>query len=37
MFDDCYIRLRSLFWRSAVERELDDELQFHLERQTEKY
>lgn len=29
--------LRALFHRAAVERDLDDELQFHLERETEKY
>ncbi len=27
------LRLRSLFWRAEVERELDEELQFHLEQQ----
>lgn len=30
-------RLRALFRRGDVERELDDELHFHLERETEKY
>ena len=30
-------RFRSPFRRQAVERELDDELRFHLERQSEKY
>jgi len=29
------LRLRSLFRRSAVEQELDEELQYHIERQTE--
>jgi len=29
--------LRALFRRAEVERELDDELRFHLERETEKY
>ena len=29
-------RLRALFGREAVERELDDELRFHVERETEK-
>ena len=29
------LRLRSLFRRSAVERELDEELQYHIDRQTE--
>lgn len=37
MLSDLYIRLRSLFRRSKVEEELDDELRFHWERQTEKY
>jgi putative ABC transport system permease protein len=31
------LRLRSLFRRSQVERELDEELQYHLERQIEEY
>src|SRR5216684_3875325 len=31
------LRLRSLFRRNAVERELDDELQFHLEQKTQHY
>src|SRR6185437_2843315 len=30
-------RLRALVRRGAVERELDDELRFHLQRETEKY
>ena len=34
---DVRIRLRALFQRRAVEAELDEELHFHLERQTEKY
>jgi hypothetical protein len=37
MLNDLYFRLRSLFRRSAVEKELDDELGFHLEQQMEKY
>ena len=37
MLSDLIFRLRSLFRRKAVERELDDELRFHLERQVEKY
>jgi putative ABC transport system permease protein len=37
MLDDLFLRFRSLFRRRAVEAELDDELRFHLERQTEKY
>jgi putative ABC transport system permease protein len=36
MFSDLLIRLRSLFRRSAVESELDDELRFHFEQQVEK-
>jgi predicted permease len=31
------LRLRSLFHRQRVERELDDELQYHLERKIEEY
>lgn len=31
-----HLRLRSLFKRSRVESELDDELQFHLEKQVEE-
>src|SRR5215831_14871121 len=31
------LRLRSLFRRRLVEQDLDDELQFHLERKTEEY
>jgi len=31
------LRLRSLFRRSRVEQELDEELQFHLDRKTEEY
>ena len=30
-------RLRAIFRRSAAERELDDELRFHLEREAERY
>jgi predicted permease len=36
MISDLFIRLRYLFRRSTVERELDDELRFHLEHQTGK-
>jgi len=36
MLSDLIFRLRSLFRRRAVENELDDELQFHLEQQVEK-
>ncbi len=35
MWSDLRIRLRSLFRRSTVEAELDEELRFHLERQVE--
>src|SRR5208337_2930251 len=31
------LRLRSLFRRTRVEQELDEELQYHLERKTEEY
>src|SRR5262245_16570731 len=31
------LRLRSILKRSRVESELDEELQYHLERQTEEY
>jgi hypothetical protein len=37
MFSDLLFRLRSLFRRSIVENELDDELQFHLDKQVEKH
>ncbi|MGD0627789.1 MAG: ABC transporter permease [Terracidiphilus sp.] len=37
MISDLFIRLRSLFLRTAVEGELDEELRFHLENQVEKY
>jgi predicted permease len=36
MLSDLLHRLRAIVWRSDVERELDDELRFHLERETEK-
>jgi putative ABC transport system permease protein len=29
------LRLRTLFWRSDVERDLDDEVRYHVDRQTE--
>jgi len=35
MGDEILFRLRSLFRRRALERELDDELRDHIERQTE--
>ena len=31
------LRLRSLFRRRRVERELDEELQYHLDRKIEEY
>src|SRR5262245_45012014 len=31
------LRLRSLFRRKRVEQDLDEELQYHLERKTEEY
>jgi predicted permease len=37
MLSGLYIRLRSLFRRSKVELELDDELRFHQEQQADKY
>src|ERR1700759_5561282 len=37
MLSDLYVRLRSLLRRSQVEHDLDDELRFHQEQQTEKY
>lgn len=37
MLSDLYIRFRSLFRRSKVEEELNDELRFHTENQAEKY
>ena len=37
MLSDFLYRLRAVFKRSTVESELHDELQFHLERQVEKY
>src|SRR5262245_18342543 len=36
MLDRIKIRLRALLRREAVERELDDELRFHLEREAER-
>ncbi len=37
MLSDLRYRVRALFRRRAVDRELDDELQFHLDRQAERY
>jgi putative ABC transport system permease protein len=36
MWSDLRFRLRALFRRDAVERELDDELRFHVEREAEQ-
>ena len=36
MISDLLYRLRAILRRGAMERELDDELRFHLERETEK-
>lgn len=37
MIGDLIFRLRSLLGRAAVEKELDEELQFHLDQQVEKH
>ena len=37
MLHDLLFRLRTMMRRPAAENELDDELRFHLERETEKY
>lgn len=37
MLDDLIFRIRALFRRARAESDLDDELRFHLERETEKY
>jgi predicted permease len=37
MLSDLLIRLRALFRRNDVERELDDELRFHFDHQVEKF
>jgi predicted permease len=37
MFSDAIYRLHALFRRKAVDRELDEELQYHLDREAEKY
>ncbi|HWH50981.1 MAG TPA: ABC transporter permease [Gemmatimonadaceae bacterium] len=37
LFSDIRYRVRALFSRPSVERELDAELRFHLEREAEKY
>ena len=36
MLNDLRYRLRALFKRDAMDRELDDELRFHLEKETAK-
>ena len=36
-FNDLLHRLRALFHRGSVEAEMNDELRYHLDRQTEKY
>ncbi len=36
MLTDMWMRLRSLFRRNFVEAELDEELQFHFEKQVQK-
>ena len=37
MLNDLIYRLRALFSRQSVEHELQEELQYHLEREAEKY
>jgi putative ABC transport system permease protein len=37
MLHDFFFRLRAIFLRSSMERELDDEVRFHLDRQMETY
>ena len=37
MLSDLLHRLRALFRRDAVERELDEEMRFHLEQQVDSY
>ena len=37
MLTDLWVRLRAVLRRDTVERELDEEMRFHLERQIEKY
>ncbi len=36
MLDDLLLRMRSLFWRKTVERELGDELRFHFDQLVER-
>src|SRR4051794_15251269 len=37
MLSDWILRLRALFKRTTVEREIDDELQFHVDHQIDSY
>jgi putative ABC transport system permease protein len=37
MIRDLLLRLRAIFKRIDVDREIDDELRFHIERQIEAY
>jgi hypothetical protein len=37
MIADIVYRLRAFFRRDAVDSEMDDELRFHFERETEKH
>src|SRR5689334_8779754 len=37
LWSDLRYRLRALFRRDTLEREMDDELRFHIEREAEKY
>ena len=37
MLSEIWYRLRAIFRRRSVERELDKELRFHVERITQKY
>src|SRR5687767_8905554 len=37
MLADLWYRLRAVFGRRSIERELDDELRFHVERLTQRY
>ena len=37
IWSDLRYRVRALLWRRSLDRDLDDELRFHVERETEKY
>src|SRR4029077_15033346 len=37
MLSDVILRVRALFARTTVDREIDDELRFHLDRQVEAF